>query len=69
MNLKINKITDKLDLDVEAQWNCNSSTHCRVAQYTNTYDDVIHAVGGSAISICLVLFSGYVYTTSGWSIF
>lgn len=69
MELKINKITDKLDLDVEAQWNCNSSTHCLVAQYTNTYNDVPHAVNGSAIWVCMVSFAGYVYTTSGWSIF
>lgn len=68
MELKIKKVTDKLNLDVEGQWNCNSSTNCRVANYTD--GPSIPTTGGSAIEMgCISRITGYSYTTQGWSIF
>lgn len=69
--MKIEKIDDKLDFDIEAQWNCNSSTHCKVKNYTNK-NTAPPVVGGGAISVSCTnpKWDGtYRYSTSGWSVF
>lgn len=71
MKLQVEKVNDKLDLDVEAQWNCNSSKHCKTKKYTNKASDASKPAGGAAITVnsCNKTFVGTVYSTSGWSIF
>lgn len=71
--MKINKIKDKLDFDVEARWNCNSSTHCKTKNYTNKYVAPDKIANGPAIRLVRCsspIWTGtYTYSTSGWSIF
>jgi hypothetical protein len=70
--MKINKIENKLDFDVEARWNCNSSTHCKTKKYTNKYIENKVANGPAIkLAICSApIWTGtYTYSTSGWSIF
>lgn len=71
--MKISKIEEKLDFDVEARWNCNSSTHCKTKNYTNKYKQPTTPANGPAIVFVTCsspIWTGtYTYSTSGWSIF
>lgn len=65
--MKINKINDKLDFDVEVQWSCHSYGDCKTKIMTNKAPNV---VGGPAVYVCNSKWTGkYKYSTSGWSIF
>lgn len=62
--MEIKKVNDKLDFDVEVQWNCNSSRHC--VYYSN--QAVVPVVNGGAIYVCTKGKKQPHYSTSGWSI-
>lgn len=63
--MEIKKVNDKLDFDVETQWNCNSATHCK----TRNNKPSVEVANGSAITVCEKGEVSYTYSTSGWSIF
>lgn len=68
MELKIKKVSDKLNLDVEAQWNCNSSTNCYgPVSYSDGPPPPV--TGPGAIYVCASRVTAYGYSTEGWSIF
>lgn len=62
--MEIKKVNDKLDFDVEVQWNCNSARHC--VFYTNK--PFVEVVNGPAIYVCQKGTKIPKYSTSGWSI-